>query len=1127
MIPAARVFFALLFAGELLGLAQTASPAPELILQQGHSDEVSRIVISRDGSWFVTGGEDKRLIVWDAASLRELRSIALDDKVEALDVSADGKWIATGTRDHPLFVRVDDFALTVGEGKRTRPGAIFFMPGGDRAVSVDQFGGQVRLWDVASGKQVGVLGSRLLSDEYECCVRSAALSHDGKTLAVYMGQGKQGHLVLIDTTIGERRTLDVKLTVADENYAVRRIKFSPDDKIIMVCGQNGIELVSTLPRGGQRTIAPKTAAFDAQFLTSTRIVIATPLGIAVCDLAACEEPQVHGSRNWPNTLTVDARGEYVLEGASTGAVYRWDLHRMEVAKESQPRPRILDVEFSADGDTLAAGSSIEMYRLWDLVAGQPGERRRDTVHQENQAIDRGESIHFLASDEIVSSGTKHALMYRLHSSAAPQQVADSYPTEMEMFHRKAFAVDAANGRVAFVQAAGDKNSLHVRDLEGKNDVIVQEDEPNIERMSFSPDGALLAVSSSSVGFDLYDWRARTTKISLKKGSYAHAFSPDGKLIAVGGTPFPLYITIYEVETGQPLAILATKETMVEPKVLAFNHDGTILASAGESNAIYLWEVKPALRTDILERLKTNDWTVFENIVAANRPVTLDSPVPGTAALAFSPDKRWLTTGSRDGAIRFWDWKNRRLAVTAVSGARLADWLVYTPDAQFDGSPSMWSSVNWRLSGNTFSVLSPESAFRRLYRPGLLASVLTGETPPAAQQVTNTDAPHVDIARVDGPVDDVPIDSRTVRLRLTTSDPKHAGIRDLRLFRNGKLVRIWRGALKPCAVEAEVSLVVGRNDFTANSYSEAQVKSIDSTVLLEGSSDLRRKGVAYVVAIGIDAYRNPNYRLRYARADASLMGSVLTQRLRELGSYREVREVEIPDADATRNGILEALGRLAYDAPAASANKAWDSLLPAQPEDGIFLYYAGHGYSDAQHFYFLPQNFEVKKGAGARQVSISSLISDTDLQAILEKVDAGTFMLIIDACNSGQILETQETRYGPLDSPGLGQLAYDKDMYVLTASQAYQGALESSRAQHGLLTYALVLEGLQQMKADYWPKNGEITVDEWFRYAARRVPELWEEEPAGRLLGTSGATGAQRPRFFLRNDLTLEPALIAR
>src|SRR5437762_9743794 len=46
-----------------------------------------------------------------------------------------------------------------------------------------------------------------------------------------------------------------------------------------------------------------------------------------------------------------------------------------------------------------------------------------------------------------------------------------------------------------------------------------------------------------------------------------------------------------------------------------------------------------------------------------------------------------------------------------------------------------------------------------------------------------------------------------------------------------------------------------------------------------------------------------------------------------------------------------------------------------------------------------------------------------------------------------------------------QLAYEKGMYILTAAQSYQAALEAAQLGHGLLTYALVEEGLKKGEAD--------------------------------------------------------------
>lgn len=79
------------------------------------------------------------------------------------------------------------------------------------------------------------------------------------------------------------------------------------------------------------------------------------------------------------------------------------------------------------------------------------------------------------------------------------------------------------------------------------------------------------------------------------------------------------------------------------------------------------------------------------------------------------------------------------------------------------------------------------------------------------------------------------------------------------------------------------------------------------------------------------------------------------------------------------------------------------------------------------------------------------ISDQELEAAFEPMDAGQIVLLIDACNSGQALEAEEKRRGPMNSKGLAQLAFEKGMYVLAAAQGYQAALEVEKLGHGLLT----------------------------------------------------------------------------
>jgi hypothetical protein len=99
------------------------------------------------------------------------------------------------------------------------------------------------------------------------------------------------------------------------------------------------------------------------------------------------------------------------------------------------------------------------------------------------------------------------------------------------------------------------------------------------------------------------------------------------------------------------------------------------------------------------------------------------------------------------------------------------------------------------------------------------------------------------------------------------------------------------------------------------------------------------------------------------------------------------------------------------------------------------------------------------------------------------------VLIIDACHSAAVVEQPWFKPGPMGSRGLGQLAYDKRMRVLAASQANDFAIEASGIGHGLLTYALTIDGLESGKADHQPKNRKIELGEWLAWGVQRVPKL--------------------------------------
>jgi uncharacterized caspase-like protein len=212
---------------------------------------------------------------------------------------------------------------------------------------------------------------------------------------------------------------------------------------------------------------------------------------------------------------------------------------------------------------------------------------------------------------------------------------------------------------------------------------------------------------------------------------------------------------------------------------------------------------------------------------------------------------------------------------------------------------------------------------------------------------------------------------------------------------------------------------------------------------------------------------------------------------------------------------------------------------------VIIYFAGHGTAQQQRFYLIPHDLgytgnREKLTEDGLNTILSHSVSDLELEDAVEGLDANHLVLVIDACNSGQALEAEEKRRGPMNSKGLAQLAYEKGMYILTAAQSFQAALEAAQLGHGLLTYALVEEGLKTPVADNEPKDGVVNAREWLDFATLRVPQIQEtkmKESRGVGLDISFVEGeknaepdkrsVQRPRVFYRRELEANPLIVAK
>ncbi len=99
--------------------------------------------------------------------------------------------------------------------------------------------------------------------------------------------------------------------------------------------------------------------------------------------------------------------------------------------------------------------------------------------------------------------------------------------------------------------------------------------------------------------------------------------------------------------------------------------------------------------------------------------------------------------------------------------------------------------------------------------------------------------------------------------------------------------------------------------------------------------------------------------------------------------------------------------------------------------------------------------------------------------------------------SAASIEAEGFRPGPLGAKGLGQLAYDKRMRVLAASQSDQSAREiGGQIAEGVLTYTLLHDGIEAHQAAN--QAGNITLKSWLNYPIKRVPRLFVEIGNGKI-----------------------------
>jgi WD40 repeat protein len=1082
---------AFIFVAAIAGTAQR----PELIIQTGHSSTVISVAFSPDGKMVASGSLDHTIKLWDVSTGTELGSLKGDyGQILSVAFSPDGKTLASSSANYTIKL----WDVWTGTELHTLKlsglvQSVAFSPDGKTLASGSS--DNLMLWDVSTGSELRIFKKDLATPHW---VKSVAFSPDGKTLA----NNGLDNVTLWDVSTGEELW-----TVKGFSKPVQSLAFSPDGKTLASGSEdnmiklwdvsNGKEL-RTL-EGHSREVNSVAFSPDGKTLASGSNGFSDNLKLWNVSNGQ-ELRKLKGHSSWVYSVAFSPDGKSLASGSGDNTIKLWDPSTgAELrALEGHSRP-VNSVAVSPDGNTLASGS-LGTVKLWNVST----ELR--TLKGDGYWV---HSVTFGAGNTLASgSNGGKVKLWDVSTGIELRTVKGQF----DSLRSVAFSPDGKTLAIGIGDSAPGKEggTIKLWDVSTDREMrILKGHTYTVEKVAFSPDGKTLASGSWDHTVRLWDFatgKELRTLIGHSRQVEPVAFSPDGKTLASGS--WDETVKMWDVATGTLLHTLEGHSKPVES--VAFSPDGKTLASG--SDTLKLWDASTG--------------TELRTLTGHSREVR---------SVAFSPNSRYLVSGSEDNSIKIWEVTTGKELATLIAFDE-KDWIIVTPDGLFDGSAASWNKIVWRFNNNTFDYAPAEAYFGDFYYPGLLNDIVAGKAPKAPSDISKKDRrqPQLKLTLVDARPDTT-LPARNLKVKINISQAQ-ASAQDARLFRNGSLVKVWHGDVlkgqNSVVLEATVPIIAGENRLAAYAFNRDNVKSSDATLNITGADILKRKGVVYVLAVGVNQYANARYNLKYAVADAQAFAEELKRQQTTLGNYERVEVMSLTDKDATKASIL----KLLTDLPAR-----------IQPEDAVVIYFAGHGTAQGNRFYLVPHDLGY---TGSRknlsplglQRILAHSISDEELERAIEGIDAGQLLLVIDACNSGQALETEEKRRGPMNSKGLAQLAYEKGMYILTAAQSYQAALEASRLGHGYLTYALVEEGLKTPAADVEPKDSLLLLREWLDYATNRVPQMQQEmiDQGARGVGLEvifvegdekikepNKRSLQRPRVFYRRETETSPFVVAK
>jgi len=884
-------------------------------------------------------------------------------------------------------------------------------------------------------------------------VTSVAFSPDGKQA---LTGSRDGTAKLWDLSGKELRAF------AGHAEGVSSVAFSPDGKQALTGSEDGTAKLWDLSgRELQAFVGHAYGVSSVAFSPDGKQALTGSMdGTAkLWDLSGRVLQAFDGHAEGVNSVAFSPDGKQALMGSADGTAKLWDLSGKELQAFVGHAYSVSSVAFSPDGKQALTGSMDGTAKLWDLS----GRELQAFVGHGNWVL----SVAFSPNGKQVLTGSEDGTAKLWGLSGRELQV---FVGHTDFVTSVAFS---PNGKQALT-GSRDKTAK-LWGLSGREVQAFDGHTEGVSSVAFSPDGKQALTGSEDGTAKLWDLSGRELQafVGHAYGVSSVAFSPDGKQALTGSADGTA--KLWDL-SGKELQVFVGHASSVSS--VAFSPDGKQVLTGSEDKTAKLWDLSGR---ELLAFVGHTNWVL---------------------SVAFSPDGKQALTGGLDNTTKLWYPHSGQVLATLIA-LDSVDWVVTTSSGLFDASPGAMNLMYFVVGVEAIDL---EQLKERYYEPGLLQKLL-GFSDEPIRSVEGLDT----IALY--PAVSLQLDTPTNQLQIELI-PRNGGMGKVSVFINGKEIIENANPYLGAARQEKTSLppiVLGKyaryflrdslNTVTVRAYNEAGwLKSPAHTVTCRPRF-ARSKGTGgdmpsfpvfqpardpalYAIIAGTANYAGTKLDLKFPGKDAEAMASAIRQAGGQLFGADSV-VVRLLTTDTTNVGLH----------PTKANIKAVfeDFKAKAKAEDVLLVYLSGHGvtYGDAERaqFYYLTQDIS-SEDLSDEAVRSTRAISSGELTKWINDIPAQKQVMILDACNSGKVVEALESGTKSLNSTQIRALDRMKDrtgMFVLAGSAADKVSYEASQYGQGLLTYK-VLEAMSGLRLK---ENKYVDVALLFEYARDEVPKLAE------------------------------------